>query len=513
MLDTLRLSRLAASLAWSAQPFLVGSIFLLLVVQAALPPLQLWFSQAIVDRLTFELGLVSQAGAVVRAFPLAAWIGLAAVAVALAQFLQPLSSTMYVMAGDRITGLLLVKLMRATNRWQGLARFEDPQIADDLEYALLHVQEGGGLELIYAGTRAVLALLTTVGIVIVLAALHPLVPLAIVFLSLPALTEQWKFGKRMGSHLYWRASEARRLEYNRAMMVIPEPAKDVRLYGLNRFFLHRYSAIFDRTITELDSLRRAMVPRVTVAGVLAAAAVGGLWIWLSWQIFQGEETLGAFILYGGAAALLYRQLFGIGSDLSGLPVTLASLDTFQNILEAPPDLPESSQPKSPPQTIREGIVFENVRFTYPGNDSPVLEDVSFTLKPGESTALVGQNGAGKTTIIKLLLRFYDPTGGRILLDGVDLRDYDLADLRRTMGAIFQDFVQYELTAEENIGLGQVEALGDRPRILAAAEKIGSGRSNQPVTAGPENASWPAFWRSRTFRRRVAETCSRAQLHA
>ena len=473
MLETVHLCRVAFALTWRAHPVLVAATLVLLVVQAALPPLQLWFSQAIVDRISFDLALTAQASNLVRMLPLAAWIGLAAVAVGLAQFLQPLSATLHVMAGDRITGFLSAELMRATNRWQGLARFEDPKLADDLEYARLHIEEGGGLEVMANGARALLALFTVAGMALLLATLHPLVPLLLILLTIPALVQHWNFGDRMVTHLYYQTPEARRLEYNRAMMVLPEPAKDVRLYGLGKFFARLYDNVFNRVMAELDSVRNAMVPRVSLASLLAALTVGGLWIWLAWLIYMGEQSLGAFVLYGGGGVLLHRQLLGIGSAIGYLPITLGSLRTFQRVLDAPPDLPEPSHPKPAPRPIRQGIVFENVRFAYPGSETQVLEDVSFHLGLNESTALVGHNGAGKTTIIKLLLRFYDPSGGHILLDGVDLRDYDLTDLRKEMGVIFQDFVQYELTAGENVGLGQVESLHDRERISAAAAQSGA----------------------------------------
>ena len=482
--ETLHLCRLAVWLTWRAHPQLAVLTLLLLVAQAALPLLQLWFSQALVERLTFDLGLVAQVPDVARWLPLAAWIGLAAGAVALSQFLQPLSATLHVMAGDRITGFAAGELIRAANRWRGLARFEDPQVADDLAHARRYVR-GSGVDIMNYGTRAVLALLTVTGMVLVLAALHPLAPLALVLLTLPAIAQRWDFSDRMGSHLYAQTPETRRLEYSRGMMLTPEPAKDVRFYGLDQFFARRYTAIFTRTMAKLDRVRRSLVPRVTLASLLAALAVGGVWIWLAWRIFLGEESLGAFVLYGGAAAMLYRELLMIGFDLGFLPLAFGALRSFRRVLEAPPDLPLPRRPKPAPCPIRQGIAFEHVRFTYPGSETPVLADVSFHLKPNQSTALVGHNGAGKTTLIKLLLRFYDPTGGRILLDGVDLREYDLDDLRRAMGVIFQDFVRYELTAGENVGLGQVEVLHDKECIAAAAAQSGADEVIGRLPQGPE----------------------------
>ena len=482
--ETVHLCRLAVALAWRAQPLLTGLTLLLFALQAALPPLLLWFTQALVDRLTFDLGLTAQAPDVVRLLPLGAWIGLAAAAVALSQFLQPLSATFQVMVDDRITGFVGRELIRVANSWQGLARFENPQFADDLAHAHRYVR-GGGIDIMRSGEFAALSLFTAIGMALVLGALNPLVPIVLVLLTLPAIGQRWDFSDRMGSHLYLQTPETRRLEYSRGMMLTPEPAKDVRFYGLNEFFAQRYTTIFDRTLAKLYHVRRSMVPRVTLASFLAALGVGVLWVWLAWRVFLGEESLGAFVLYGGAAALLHQQLLHVGFQMGFLPHAFSRLRTLKRILEAPPDLPQPSQPKPAPSPIRDGIVFEHVGFTYPGTNKPVLEDVSFHFKPGQSTALVGHNGAGKTTIIKLLLRFYDPTGGRILLDGVDLREYDLADLRRRMGVIFQDFVQYELTAGENAGLGQVEVIDDEERILAAAAQSGADEVFERLPDGLE----------------------------
>lgn len=160
-----------------------------------------------------------------------------------------------------------------------------------------------------------------------------------------------------------------------------------------------------------------------------------------------------------------------------------SLPSLQRVLAAPPDLPLAPQPQPAPHPIRSGVVFEHITFTYPGQAEPTLRDVSFEIRPGACVALVGHNGAGKTTIVKLLLRLYDPSGGRILLDGVDLRDYDLLQLRQRIGVIFQDFVRYHLAASENVGFGQVEAIDNLERIMAAAQKSGADEVIRPLPEG------------------------------
>ncbi|MGH2353895.1 MAG: ABC transporter ATP-binding protein, partial [Chloroflexota bacterium] len=194
-----------------------------------------------------------------------------------------------------------------------------------------------------------------------------------------------------------------------------------------------------------------------------------------WLIARGDLTVGDLALYGGAATLLRANVTGTADGLGRVAESFRFLPSLLRVLDAPPDLPlpPPDQARPAPRPIRQGIVFEHVAFTYPGRSESALRDVSLSIAPGECVALVGQNGAGKTTLVKLLLRLYDPTAGRILLDGVDLRAYDLADLRREMGVIFQDFVRYELTAGENIAIGQIDARADEERVLAAAVRAGA----------------------------------------
>ncbi len=257
------------------------------------------------------------------------------------------------------------------------------------------------------------------------------------------------------------------------MLLLPEPAKDVRLYGLGPYFRTQYDTIFTGVAATINRLRRRLMTSVVLANVLAATAVGAVYVFVVWLVATGQRTPGDLVLYGGAATMLQQRLTAVGYNIGYLPLLLNFLPSLFRVLEAPPDLPVPASPRPVPPSIRAGITFEQVAFTYPGQSEPVLRDVSLHLGRHEAVALVGRNGAGKTTLVKLLLRLYDPTEGRILLDGVDLREFDPADLRRQLGVIFQDFVRYELTAGENIGLGQVEARHDEARLHAAAAQAGA----------------------------------------
>jgi ATP-binding cassette subfamily B protein len=202
-----------------------------------------------------------------------------------------------------------------------------------------------------------------------------------------------------------------------------------------------------------------------------------------WLVLHGQLSVGA--LYGGAATLLQAQLLSVSFLVGLLPIELGFLPNLLRVIEAPPDLPIAHHPRPAPEQIRQGIVFEQVSFTYPGQSTPVLSDVSFRLAPGACVAVVGHNGAGKTTLVKLLLRLYDPTGGRILLDGVDLQEYEPGDLRRKMAAIFQDFGHYEFTVGENIGLGRLEHVGNPERQRDALVKAGGASLFESLPDGVE----------------------------
>ena len=483
-----RLLWLAVQLVWRASPRLLVGILLLLMLQALLLPLQLALSRAVIDRAAFDLGLFTDLDSIAIQLPLLAWIGLAAAALALGQLIQPFSTTFQSLAGDRLTGYVAEQLIRAANRWQGLARFEDPGFADDLQRARQSAARGA-LDLMVFGGRAAVELFTAIGLALALLGLHPLVPLLLIMATLPQMKRQWEYGRRTDSHLYAQTAETRRLEYSREVLLTPETAKDVHLYGLGSFFRRYYDTIFAGAIESLNQLRRPLAVNVALASMLATVASSAVYIYVVWLVAQGARTVGDLALYGVAATLLQMNLLGLGGEIGFLPLVLGFLPSLFRVLEAPPDLPNRGErfegPGAPPvaplpatlrpalHPMRQGIVFEQVSFTYPGRTDRVLRDVSFILEPDECVALVGHNGAGKTTIVKLLLRLYDPTFGRILLDGVDLREYDLDALRRQMGVIFQDFVRYELTAGENIGLGQVDLLHDATRLLDAAESAGA----------------------------------------
>jgi len=487
--ETVRILRLAVLLVWRSSPRLLVGFVMLMFLQALLVPLQLALTRVVIDRAALDLGLLQNLDSAAAQLPLLVWIGLTAAALALGQLIQPFSSTFQGLAADRLTGYVTEQIIRAANRLQGLARFEDPDFADDLQRARKRSTRGALDLTIYVG-RAAIELFTAGALALVLFALHPLVPFLLVLAALPQMKRQWEYSERTISHLYIQTPESRRLEYSRELLLTPDAAKDVHLYGMGPFFRRRYDSIFASTTESLNQMRRPLAVKVALASILATVASSAVYVYVAWMILQGERTVGDLALYGGAATVLQVNLIALGTEIGLLPLVLGFLPSLFRTLDAPPDLPQrgasfnntAASPDGPlpaetgetAHSIRlQSITFENVSFTYPGSTDQVLRDLSFAMAPDECVALVGRNGAGKTTIVKLLLRLYDPTSGRILLNGVDLRDYDLNELRRQMGVIFQDFVRYELTAGENIGMGQVELRQDADRLSSAAARAGA----------------------------------------
>ncbi|MCY3898594.1 MAG: ABC transporter ATP-binding protein [Caldilineaceae bacterium] len=487
--ETVRILRLAVLLVWRSSPRLLVGFIMLMLLQALLVPLQLALTRVVIDRAAFDLGLLQDLDSTAALLPLLVWIGLTAAVLALGQLIQPFSSTFQGLAADRLTGYVTEQIIRAANRLQGLARFEDSDFADDLQRARKRSTRGALDLTIYVG-RAAIELFTAGALALVLFALHPLVPFLLILAALPQMNRQWEYSERTISHLYIQTPESRRLEYSREVLLTPDTAKDVHLYGMGPFFRRRYDSIFASTTESLNQMRRPLAAKVALAAILATVASSAVYVYVAWMILQGERTVGDLALYGGAATVLQVNLIALGTEIGLLPLVLGFLPSLFRTLDAQPDLPQrgasfdktaaSSDGPLPAETgmaahsIRlQSIAFENVSFTYPGSTDQVLRDLSFAMDPDECVALVGRNGAGKTTIVKLLLRLYDPTSGRILLNGVDLRDYDLNQLRRQMGVIFQDFVRYELTAGENIGMGQIELRQDAARLSSAAERAGA----------------------------------------
>ncbi|HVW92512.1 MAG TPA: ABC transporter ATP-binding protein [Devosia sp.] len=297
-------------------------------------------------------------------------------------------------------------------------------------------------------------------------------PLLIILLALslvPAVISEFRFNRLA----YWlsnsRSPDRRQLEYLRQIGASAETAKEVKLFGLGGFIVGRFRQLSAKILAEE---RKVAIDRAIWAGLLqtfSTLTYYGAFAYIVWRTLQHELTIGDLVFLSGSflqlAGFLNSILVGF-TQIAGQSLYLDDLFSFFDIA---PTILDPKDPKPFPVPMKQGIVFDNVGFRYPGSDRWALRGLSFTIPAGETLALVGENGAGKTTIVKLLTRLYDADEGRITIDGIDLRNFAGADLRRHIGVIFQDFLRYSFSAAENIGVGRIEAFEDRPRIEQSAE--------------------------------------------
>jgi ATP-binding cassette subfamily B protein len=377
------------------------------------------------------------------------------------------SSLLEGLLGDLFGNRMSVRLMEHAATLD-LEHFEDPAFYDHLERA--RRQTVGRLALLSMLLGAAQSLLTLATLLGALVALSPWLLLLLTVAVLPSFVGETHFAGRSYSLLFRWTPERRELDYLRWVASSDTTAKEVKLFGLSDHFRHRYADLADRYYLANRSLavRRAGVG--AALGAVSTLTFYGAFAFLAWRTLAGVLTLGD-LTFAANSFRRSRDLLGglLMSSASIYEQSLFLRDLF-TFLDMRPRIASSPGARPVPRPIRAGFRFENVGFRYPGSQRWALRHATFTLAAGERLALVGENGAGKTTLVKLLARLYDPDEGRITLDGIDLRDYDLASLRQEIGVIFQDFVRYDMIARENIAVGDIVALEDQGRIAHAAAK-------------------------------------------
>ena len=316
-------------------------------------------------------------------------------------------------------------------------------------------------------------LLTFVTMIALLIGVSPLLALLALISPIPAFIADTRYGWRGYNIARWGSRLLRRMNYLVSLVTTDSFAKEVKLFGLGGYFINRYRLIADRFY---GSQRSQVVSRYMTGfawGNLSTIATSLTYLYVALQAIAGRLTLGDLTLYTVAAQSVQGSIQGILSGFSGMYEHNLYLNNLFELMAAEPSMSVARAPRAMPDPMRGEIRFENVSFAYTGADKNALNNLSFTVKAGETLAVVGRNGAGKTTLFKLICRLYDPVEGRILIDGVDLRDLDPNELRQHIGAMFQDYVDYQATASENIGLGNVPRIADRDAIVDASRQAGA----------------------------------------
>ncbi|HRC54836.1 MAG TPA: ABC transporter ATP-binding protein, partial [Kofleriaceae bacterium] len=312
------------------------------------------------------------------------------------------------------------------------------------------------------------SIITLIGLGALLAAFSPAALLILVAAALPAFVAELKFSGDAFRLSRWRTPETREQIYLETVLAREDHAKEVKLFGLGDRFLARYKKIFaglyaaDRALT----IRRGLW--ALGLGTIGTLAFYGMYLWVATATMAGAITLGSMTMYVVVFRQAQQSLATALGDIGGMYEDNLYLSNLYEFLDTPTTAPSGRATAGP--TPGDGIRFEDVSFAYPGSDRLAIEEITLHIPPGSKLAIVGDNGSGKTTLIKLLTRLYEPTRGRITLDGLDLRDWDPVTLHRRIGVIFQDFVRYQLTVGENIGAGDNLAYEDEDRWDEAADR-------------------------------------------
>jgi ATP-binding cassette subfamily B protein len=324
-------------------------------------------------------------------------------------------------------------------------------------------------------------------VILLLTTLQPLIALVLALAGVPALL----FRLYRGQRLYeWRRDLApleREAGYFHHLLTTGETAKELRLQGHGAFCRTRFVAIRNRLRDARLIWRRYTLTRELAMQFVMLTITAVLLLWMTGQLLAGALTLGALVMYVQAVQRGQGQLGLLATAVADLYQSALFLKAFDELMELPTRIIAPTEPIIVPAPMRQGIAFDHVSFTYPGTDRAVLHDLTFTLHPNERVALVGANGAGKSTLVKLLCRLYDPTHGRILVDGVDLRELDPVTWRQRVGVLFQDFGRYQLTVAENIWIGDPRGSSTDARVAASAHHAGV---DEIVQDWPQGLSTP-----------------------
>jgi ATP-binding cassette subfamily B protein len=456
---------------WRTSPGLTLATLVLRLARALLPIVTLYVGKLIIDEVVMLVQLPDKPGTLREWLDsgLVDWLGVLiliefALAV-LADILGRVVSLIDSLLSERVSNALSVRLMQHAATLD-LEDFEDAEFQDQIERA--RRQSSGRMTLLGQLLGQMQDIVTVISFAAGLVIFAPWLILLLILALVPAFLGEAHFNAQSYSLDYARTAERRELDYVRQTAVSVETAKEVKIFGLNNFLIDRYV----RLATNFYAANRKLAQRrAGWGGLFTAIGTVGYYLayaYIVWRTVAGEFSIGDLTFLAGSFRRLRNLIEGLLASFSTTAGQALYLDDLFSFFEVAPEILSPADPRPFPQPIRTGFVFQDVGFHYPGAERWAVRRMSFTLHAGEVLALVGENGAGKTTLVKLLCRLYDPDEGRILLDGHDLREYDLDELRGHMGVIFQDFVRYSFTASDNIAVGRVEMRDDSARIERAA---------------------------------------------
>jgi ATP-binding cassette subfamily B protein len=449
-------------IVWQAGRTVVVLGVVFRVIASVLPLGLLWITKLIIDGIVHAV-TAHQVVAVRLWWLVAAEFLLAVVGSVLSRGIDFLDALL----ADKYTRHVSVLVMKQASQLD-LAAYEDPVFYDRLERA--RVQATDRLGMIQSIGRLLQQVVTTISLSIAIILFSPWLLLMLVAGVVPAFLGESHFAFLGYAKNFRQTPIRRQLDYLRVLGGSKEAAKELKLFGLAPFLTGRFSRLSDRIYDEDVALARRRLVAGSFLSMIGTAGYYSAYVFVIWRTVTGVLSIGELTFLAGSiqqASSNIQQIFSTVSSIADQALFLTDLIAF---FEMRPAIASKPNALPAPRPILRGFEFRNVSFGYPGSPRLVLDGLNFHLHPDERVALIGENGEGKTTLVKLLTRLYDPVAGQVLLDGVDLREYNLEDLYREIGVIFQDFMRYEMTARENIAVGRIEQIDDLPLLHQSAQK-------------------------------------------
>ena len=368
---------------------------------------------------------------------------------------------------DKYTRYVSIKVMDHAAGLD-LTAYEDPVFYDRLERA--RVQATDRLGMIQAMGRLVQQTITTLTLSVSIIVFSPWLMLLLIVGVVPAFIGESHFAFLGYAKNFRQTPIRRQLDYLRILGGSKEAAKELKLFGLRNFLRERFARLSDEIYKENVALSRRKLIAGSLLSVVGTTGYYAAYVFVIWRTVNGALSIGTLTFLAGAILQASNNIQQIFSTLAGIADQALFLTDLLAFFEMQPTIRSKPNALPAPRPVVRGFEFRDVSFRYPGSSRLILNRLNFNLHPRERVALIGENGQGKTTIVKLITRLYDPSEGQILLDGIDLREYDLDDLHREMGVIFQDFMRYEMTVRENIAVGRVEEIDNLDLLQDAARK-------------------------------------------
>lgn len=461
-LTALRNTPPVLKIVWQSGPVVVVFGLVARLFASLLPLALLWIPKLIVDEIThpkFADHVMS---------PRLWWLvasefGLAVLGGVLARAIDYSDSLL----ADKYTRHVSIQVMKHAAELDLIA-YEDPVFYDRLERA--RVQATDRLGMIQQIGRLIQLVITTVTLSVTIIVYSPWLMLMLIAGVLPAFLGESHFAFLGYAKNFHQTPVRRQLDYLRQVGGSKEAAKELKLFGLSQFLTQRFTKLSDGIYAENVALSRRKLIAGAFLSVIAFMGYYSAYVFVIWRTVTGAYSIGLWYLLSGAILQASSNIQQIFSTVSGIADQALFLTDLLAFFDMRPTIQSKPDALPAPRPIVRGFEFRNVSFRYPGASRLVLNGLNFHLHPGERVALIGENGEGKTTIVKLITRLYDPTEGQVLLDGVDLKEYRLEDLYREIGVIFQDFMRYEMTARENIAVGRIEEIDDLKMLETAARK-------------------------------------------